>query len=83
MGFWEMVLHGLVQAAEDRQQPVLDWLKSWERKGDGMTGVVYGGLRLTSNGDDRVEVEVNGEATVLLSYFQVERFKQLLVDSLA
>jgi len=83
MDFETMVLNGLVKATEDRQQPVTDWLNAWVREGDSMPSVILAGLYLLPNGNDRVEVQVNGEMTVLLNWFQVEALKRLLLASLS
>ena len=76
-----MVLKALVEATEDRQQPVVDWLNAWKRC-QVTESVILAGLRLSDHGDERVEFEVNGETAVLLGYFQVEALKRLLLASL-
>ena len=78
MDFQDMVLKALVEAAEDRQQPVVDWLNAWKRC-EKLEPVILAGLRLSDHGDERVEVEVNGEMAVLLGYFQVAELKRRLL----
>ena len=77
MDFEKMVLKTLVEAAEDRQQPVTDWLNAWKRC-QVTESVILAGLRLEDTANDLVSVQVNGQVNLLLTYDQVEKFLALL-----
>lgn len=77
MDFETMVLKALVEAAEDRQQPVTDWLNAWKRC-QVTESVILAGLRLEDTANDLVSVQVNGQVNLLLTYDQVEKFLALL-----
>ncbi len=77
MDFETMVLKALVEAAEDRQQPVTDWLNAWKRC-QVTESVLLAGLRLEDTANDLVSVQVNGQVNLLLTCDQVEKFLALL-----
>ncbi len=77
MDFETMVLKALVEAAEDRQQPVTDWLNAWKRC-QVTESVILAGLRLEDTANDLVSVQVNGQVNLLLTCDQVEKFLALL-----
>ena len=77
MDFETMVLKELVEAAEDRQQPVTDWLNAWKRC-QVTESVILAGLHLEDTANDLVSVQVNGQVNLLLTYDQVEKFLALL-----
>lgn len=78
---YEAVISGIVEAAEDRQQPVLDWL-AWWKLTRSVDGVILAGLRLEAVehelAEDAVLITVNGEVTVQLDYTQVDDLRNRL-----